>query len=105
MKAFLARRCSAALVGFALLLVETTAAARVVVSDDGMFSVDLGAGASAVSLAAGGTYTCAWLADGRLKCWGANIYGSLGLGDNQDRGGQPNQMGDALPAVDIGPTH
>ncbi|RYE84896.1 MAG: hypothetical protein EOO75_17570, partial [Myxococcales bacterium] len=33
---------------------------------------------------------------------GSNVWGQLGLGDKQDRGDQPGEMGDALPFVDLG---
>ncbi len=65
--------------------------------------VDLGTGVKAVELAAGDNQTCARLLDGRVKCWGANESGQLGLGDTNDRGDEPGEMGDALPAVDLGP--
>ncbi len=45
---------------------------------------------------------CALLDNGDLKCWGANSYGQLGLGDEVDRGDEPGEMGDNLPAVDLG---
>jgi alpha-tubulin suppressor-like RCC1 family protein len=54
------------------------------------------------AIAAGGDHTCAILRGGRLACWGRNSEGQLGLGDSVNRGDQPDQMGDALPAVDLG---
>ena len=32
------------------------------------------------SIALGGDYSCALLADGTMKCWGSNDYGQLGDG-------------------------
>jgi alpha-tubulin suppressor-like RCC1 family protein len=37
-----------------------------------------------------------------LKCWGENYNGTLGLGDRDDRGDNPGEMGDSLPAVNLG---
>ncbi len=37
-----------------------------------------------------------------MKCWGSNYAGQLGVGDLLGRGPLPNQMGDALPAVNLG---
>src|SRR5262249_42554665 len=42
------------------------------------------------------------LDNGRVKCWGGNFEGSLGLGNNQPHGTQPSEMGDGLPYVDLG---
>jgi hypothetical protein len=42
------------------------------------------------------------LDDGSLKCWGGNQQGTLGLGDTRDRGTARGDMGDNLPAVDLG---
>jgi cysteine-rich repeat protein len=65
-------------------------------------TVDLGPGKTATSLVAGDAHFCALLRDGSVKCWGGNNFGQLGLGDKQDRGYLPNQMGDKLPTVDLG---
>lgn len=64
--------------------------------------VDLGVGRSVVSLAAGVTHTCALLDNGKVKCWGRNLWGALGLGDAIAPGDEPGEMGDALPALDLG---
>ena len=64
--------------------------------------VDLGTGVRVVDLVTSGEHSCAVLSDGRLKCWGANSYGQLGLGDTKRRGADPGTMGDALPFVDLG---
>lgn len=43
-------------------------------------SVDLGAGRTARAISAGGNHSCALLDNGRVRCWGANTNGQLGLG-------------------------
>jgi hypothetical protein len=69
---------------------------------DALPTVDLGTGRTAVELALSIDHTCARLDDGSVKCWGLNASGQLGLGDREDRGDEPGEMGDALPAVDLG---
>ncbi|WAS95869.1 DUF4215 domain-containing protein [Nannocystis punicea] len=69
---------------------------------DALPFVDLGAGAVAQALTVGGRHSCALLAGGKIKCWGDNYTGQLGLGDTQTRGDGPGEMGDALPFVDLG---
>jgi alpha-tubulin suppressor-like RCC1 family protein len=39
----------------------------------------------AVSIAVGGAHACAASADGTVRCWGDNVYGQLGTGDNEAR--------------------
>jgi alpha-tubulin suppressor-like RCC1 family protein len=64
--------------------------------------VDLGHDRSAKLVAASNEHTCALLEDDSIKCWGANDWGQLGLGDRIDRGSRPNEMGDNLPSVNLG---
>ena len=55
-----------------------------------------------IAVAPGGYHTCALLRDGRVKCWGSSMYGQLGYGDTDNRGDNAGEMGDNLPAVDLG---
>ncbi|CAE7215807.1 UVR8 [Symbiodinium microadriaticum] len=64
--------------------------------------VDVGTGRSVLQIVAGDSHTCALLDDGTAKCWGKNGLGNLGLEDNTNRGDAAGQMGDNLPAVDLG---
>ncbi|WP_342381900.1 Ig-like domain-containing protein [Myxococcus stipitatus] len=64
--------------------------------------VDLGTGRTAKTLVSGPDHACAILDNGEVKCWGANFLGRLGLGDMEDRGDGPGEMGDALPSVSLG---
>lgn len=69
---------------------------------DALPAVDLGSGRSARAIAAGGSHTCAWLDDASIKCWGGGLSGTFGLGDTNVRGDEPGEMGDSLPAMDLG---
>ena len=76
---------------------------------DALPFVDLGTDLEPVALALGGGFTCAVVvargaaeAGGRVKCWGSNDGGELGLGDVHEHGPYQGQMGDALPFVDLG---
>lgn len=64
--------------------------------------VNLGPGRTAKRLAAGAVHTCVILDDHSVKCWGANTYGQLGLGNTLNRGDNANEMGEDLPVVDLG---
>lgn len=64
-------------------------------------SVDLGTGLQAIELTAGLAHTCARFDSGKVKCWGDNMSGELGLGDTKPRGETPDEMGDALPFVEL----
>lgn len=56
------------------------------------------------SLSLGVSHTCALLTTGKLKCWGDNQFGQLGLGDTANRGDglidNPNYNKDATLADD-----
>ncbi|NOU32878.1 MAG: hypothetical protein HOO96_33655 [Polyangiaceae bacterium] len=66
--------------------------------------VALGAGRTARHISAGTAHTCALLDNAKVKCWGANGGGQLGgvPSSSGPIGDQPDEMGDALPAIDLG---
>ena len=47
-------------------------------------------------------HSCHINPNGKLKCWGNNSHGRLGLGDTTTRGDNANEMGDNLSLVDLG---
>jgi hypothetical protein len=57
--------------------------------------------ARAIAVATGEYHACALLDDHRVKCWGDNNFGQLGIGDARGRRA-PSDLGDNLPAVDLG---
>ncbi len=73
--------------------------------------IDLG-DAEPIAVSAGGNHTCVLLEDGRVKCFGASLFGVLGNGavteigevvtPTAHLGDEPLEMGEALPAVDLG---
>ena len=69
---------------------------------DNLPYVDLGTGRTAKAVSTGYSHTCAILDNDKVKCWGDSDDGQLGLGDIDDRGDDPNEMGDNLLYVDLG---
>jgi len=69
---------------------------------DDLSAVDLGTGRTAVAIAAGNSITGVILDDGTVKVWGFNSAGGLGQEHYSNIGDDPNEMGDNLPAVDLG---
>ena len=45
-------------------------------------TVNLGTGRTATAIAAGSYHTCALLDNASVKCWGLNLYGQLGIDNN-----------------------
>ncbi|MBI4957362.1 MAG: hypothetical protein HY908_35460 [Myxococcales bacterium] len=72
---------------------------------DNLATVSLGTGRTAIDIDAGLEFTCALLDNHSVKCWGGNFSGELGLGDANDRGDAPGEMGDSLPAANFGGGH
>ena len=89
-----------------IAIAATLSTVTLVVATAGSSAALVGPVASAVDVFSGpqAASTCARFGDGTLKCWGYNIYGQLGYGDTAHRGDGPGEMGDALPAVDLGTT-
>ena len=88
---------------------------------DALPAVNLGTGRHAIQIAAGGQHTCAILDNNDLKCWGQGGDGRLGYAPAGSAGSAPStnaagygqgsvgdlgdgagEMGDDLPAVNLG---
>ena len=65
-------------------------------------TVDLGTGRTAIAIVAGSDHTCVILDNASVKCWGYNNDSQLGIGNTNNMGDSANEMGDNLPAVDLG---
>lgn len=69
---------------------------------DNLAFVDLGTGVKVKEMCLTTDYACALTTEGKVKCWGDNFYGQLGLGDTIHRSENVGDMGDNLPYVDLG---
>ena len=69
---------------------------------DNLPFVDLGSNVVVKAIVVGGFHSCVLFEDERMKCFGNNDFGQLGYGDTNNRGDEPNEMGDNLTFVDVG---
>jgi len=69
---------------------------------DNLTSIDLGTDRTATAIDTGYDHTCALLDNASVKCWGRNVYGALGKGNNDALGDDANEMGDNLTSIDLG---
>jgi alpha-tubulin suppressor-like RCC1 family protein len=69
---------------------------------DSLPTVDLGSGVQVRGVKVGRYSTCAVTTDDKMKCFGYNNYGQLGLGDRTYRGFAKSHMGSSLEFVDLG---
>lgn len=70
-----------------------------------LLPVNLGTGYTVKSMCENlGNHRCVILNNGKVKCWGLNTYGQLGLGLStvEKIGDDPNEMGDNLNFVSLG---
>ena len=62
-------------------------------------TINLGLGAKDIT--AGSDYACAILTNGKIKCWGQNNKGQLGLGHKDDQGDDLGEI-ENLPTINLG---
>lgn len=66
---------------------------------DNLPIVDLGFNEKIIDIAAGGEHNCVLFESLKIKCWGDNRFGMLGVGDKISRGINLSEMGESLPFV------
>jgi hypothetical protein len=64
--------------------------------------VSLGTGRTARAVDMYWNHICADLDNGQLKCWGSGRHGQLGIGSKKTVGDSAREMGNYLPAVNLG---
>jgi alpha-tubulin suppressor-like RCC1 family protein len=57
---------------------------------------------SVTGIATGTAHTCAFLANGGLRCWGDNSKGELGYPHRDNKGGTSDTVPGVLPAISFG---
>ncbi len=67
-----------------------------------LLPVNLGSGRTAKQISTGSRTVCVVLDNNELKCWGLGYGGVLGQGHRDTIGDEPGEMGDSLPAIDLG---
>jgi|GEM_PF-2255972 len=69
---------------------------------DNLAFINLGAGVSVHAVSLGANYACAILSDSRVKCWGLNEHGEIGVGNTQNVVGKTAaSMGDNLTPLNL----
>lgn len=64
--------------------------------------VELGSNFSASQIQVGYYHSCALSTGQQIRCWGKNDFGQLGVGNTEDIGDEPGEMGDNMTSVDLG---
>ena len=62
----------------------------------------LSLGESIRQVAAGNNFTCALTESGKVKCWGDNIHGQLGLSHTNDIGDDASETSSTFTAINLG---
>jgi uncharacterized protein YccT (UPF0319 family) len=65
-------------------------------------AVSLGSSGTAMAVSAGQAHTCVVFTSTEVKCFGNGGSGRLGVGNQNDLGDSPSEMGTALPAINLG---
>ena len=68
----------------------------------GVYLPNINVGVGIEDIRSGYHYNIILTVGGIVKMWGDNTYGTLGYGDNSNRGDSPGEMGNYLPYVDLG---
>ena len=63
--------------------------------------ISLGTGAAVTKLATSGSHVCALFRSGRVKCWGNNAQGQLGIGSTENIGDEFDELGNLLDYISI----